>query len=477
MQYSIIRNSELDNIVYRLDAEYYHPKHIALEKKLNRLDLISVRDAKGVLDCSAFYPSIVPYYNFEKIGIPLLRVNEIQGGLLHLTQDTAFLPNKILDENESTIAKCNAGDLIIAKGGNSLAKVALLTEDYQLYSVCRDVIVLRTQSLVRLNRYYLWMFLHSTIGQQLLLRTASQTGQPHLTIEALYQLDIPLFSESFQDGFEWLYDQSQKLKKESEIKYQQAQTTLLSELGLSNWQPKHQRTFIKNYSDTKESERIDAEYYQPKYEEIEEAIKSYTGGFSLIKDEFKQNESAFKVDNEKTYQYVEIGSVNVSTGEVTANDVLGVDLPANAKRVLKKGDVVVSKVRTYRGAITIIEQNGFVGSGAFTVLRQNGRINKETLLTFLHSKPLLAWSLKPNTGTSYPVIVDDDILNLPAPLLSEGTQNHIQQKVTESFKLRKQSKHLLECAKCSVELAIEKDEKTAQKWIDGKLKKIGVKLD
>ena len=56
-----------------------------------------------------------------------------------------------------------------------------------------------------------------------------------------------------------------------------------------------------------------------------------------------------------------------------------------------------------------------------TVLSENGRINKETLLTFLHSKPLLAWSLKPKTGTSYPVIVDNDILNLAIPILPEKT--------------------------------------------------------
>ena len=131
-----------------------------------------------------------------------------------------------------------------------------------------------------------------------------------------------------------------------------------------------------------------------------------------------------------------------------------------------KGDIIISKVRTYRGAITFVEEAGFVGSGAFTVLSENGQINKETLLAFLHSKPLLAWSLKPNTGTSYPVIVDSDILNLPIPRLPEKLQNQIQQKVSESFTLRKQSKHLLECAKKAVEMAIEKDEETATKWLD-----------
>ena len=147
MQYSVVKKNNLDNIIFRLDAEYYHPSHIALEKKLSKLKQISIQDANGKFDCSAFYPSIVPYYNFQATGVPFLRVNEIQNGLLHLTEDTAFLPKYILDENRSTIAKCKPGDLIIAKGGNSLGKVALLTNEYSEYSVCRDIIILRTQDL------------------------------------------------------------------------------------------------------------------------------------------------------------------------------------------------------------------------------------------------------------------------------------------------------------------------------------------
>jgi len=52
------------------------------------------------------------------------------------------------------------------------------------------------------------------------------------------------------------------------------------------------------------------------------------------------------------------------------------------------------------------------------------------------------------------------------PILSEAKQAEIQQKVTESFKLREQSKHLLECAKRAVELAIEQGETTAMQWLE-----------
>ena len=44
--------------------------------------------------------------------------------------------------------------------------------------------------------------------------------------------------------------------------------------------------------------------------------------------------------------------------------------------------------------------------------------------------------------------------------------NEIQEKVLESFRLRKRVKDLLEYAKCAVEIAIEQDEQTAINWLD-----------
>ncbi len=187
---------------------------------------------------------------------------------------------------------------------------------------------------------------------------------------------------------------------------------------------------------------------------------------SFVREEFRQNKSSFIIDKIDFYQYVETGSVNVSNGEITPDELAGEELLGNAKIILKKDDIIISKVRKYRGAITIVEHNGYIGSGAFTVLKEHGRINKDTFLAFMHSKPILSLTLKPNTGTSYPVITDEDILNMPVPLIPNDIQEEIKQKVTESFALRRQSKHLLECAKRAVEIAIEQDEQTAIDWLE-----------
>ena len=76
------------------------------------------------------------------------------------------------------------------------------------------------------------------------------------------------------------------------------------------------------------------------------------------------------------YQYIEIGDVNVSDGSYSFNEVATEDLPANAKIMVKEGDILISTVRPNRGAITVIEhdRDDLIVSGAFTVLRRKSKI-------------------------------------------------------------------------------------------------------
>ncbi len=475
MQYSVVRTLELDKIIFRLDAEFYHPEQLNLQEKLSHFNSISIQDASGSLDCSAFYPSIVPYYNFDKKGIPFLRVNEIQNGLLNISQGTAFLPQEILDNNRTTIARCSPGDLIIAKGGNSLAKVALLTKEYSHYSVCRDVIVLRTDRLSSINRYYLWMFLYSEIGQKVLLRTASQTGQPHLTLDAIKQIEVPLFTNEFQNKFEKLYKESQRFKQESEKEYRKGQILLLTELGLTNWQPKHQLTFIKTFSDTQQAERIDAEYYQPKYGEIISAIKNYSGGWDRLGNLLKIKDKNFTPENSEEYQYIELSNI-AGNGEITGCTTdFGSELPSRARRIVATGDVIVSSIEGSLSSIALVggEYDKSLCSTGFYVVNSQF-YNSEALLVLLKSIVGQMLLKKGCNGTILTAINKDEFSNVALPKIDTAKQLEIQQKVTESFKHRKQSKQLLESAKKAIEIAIEQDEQTAIDWLKTQTQSIGV---
>ncbi len=449
MQYSIVNFFEVEAVEdFRLDAEYWHPifvQNSPLVSPHNKL-----RDF--VYQNIANIKSSPINRDFEYLEISQISLNsfEYQTTLIQLSEEP--------DRAHYLLKK---SDVVVSTVRPNRNAVAFIRTDGIVGS--SGLVVLRPNNI---EAEYILAFCKTSYFINCLMRANKASMYPAVSINDI--LDTPLFvpTESFRLLVVETVKKSIFALDESKQIYAQAQTLLLTELGLADWQPKQQLTFVKNFSDTESAGRIDADYFQPKYEEIEEGIKSYSNGYTNIRNEFKQNKSTFEIGPEKLYRYVEIGSVNVSTGEIIPEEVLGKDLPANAKRVLEQGDVIVSKVRTYRGAVTIVEEDGYVGSGAFCVLSENGRINKETLLACIRSKLFLTWSWKPNTGTSYPTLGDNDILDFPIPILPKEKQTIIQEKVLESFRLRRRAKDLLECAKRTVEIAIEQDEQAAIDWLE-----------
>ena len=144
-------------------------------------------------------------------------------------------------------------------------------------------------------------------------------------------------------------------------------------------------------------------------------------------------------------------------------------MPANAKQEVRRGDLLISKVRPNRGAVAIIDfdDTDLIVSGAFTVLREkvDSVFSNETLKVLLRTPMYRDWMLKFNIGTQYPVIRDDDILNLPIPCIDEETQEKIAAMVQESFSLKAESERLLDVAKRAVEIAIEQDENAGMAYI------------
>ena len=160
-----------------------------------------------------------------------------------------------------------------------------------------------------------------------------------------------------------------------------------------------------------------------------------------------------------------MGDINVFNVSYNNYCMHSDDLPDNAKIMTHAGDILVSSVRPNRGAVAILEEDDFIVSGAFTVLRPNSDYLKEILQVLLRTPVYRDWLLKFNVGTSYPVIKDNDVMNLPIPLLEGNIQKEISVKVQESFRLRKKAKRLLDKAIKAVETAIETDEETALKWL------------
>ena len=96
--------------------------------------------------------------------------------------------------------------------------------------------------------------------------------------------------------------------------------------------------------------------------------------------------------------------------------------------------------------------------------------NSETLLVLLKSIVGQLQLKKGCSGTILTAINKDEFGRVILPIIAEEKQIQIQQKIVESFSLRKQSKHLLECAKRAVEIAIEQGEQPAVNYLERETK-------
>ena len=171
----------------------------------------------------------------------------------------------------------------------------------------------------------------------------------------------------------------------------------------------------------------------------------------------KQAKRRAEIIPQKEYSYIEISDVNAGSGEVTSNSVLGKELPTNAKIKIEGGELLISKVRPTRGAVTIIPMDwkkDFIASGAFSVFDVSYPMG-EYLQIVLRSLIGKLQMERPTTGTSYPTITDADVEHILIPILPEKMQQKIAKLVRESHEARKKAKELLEKAKHQVEELVE----------------------
>ncbi len=114
---------------------------------------------------------------------------------------------------------------------------------------------------------------------------SGSSGQIEIYPKNFDNFIIPIFSNSFQTQIEKLVKLAYSKLEQSKTLYKEAENLLLKELDLLDFKPTTQNIAIKSFSKSfGKSGRLDAEYYQPKYDEVEDKIKSYGGGFDYIEN-------------------------------------------------------------------------------------------------------------------------------------------------------------------------------------------------
>lgn len=441
---------------FRLEAEFY------VSKVFSGIDYFFGED---IIDFVQYGTSKA--LNEESNGYPTLRLNEFEGGFI---ASPSKYCNLITDETYQSLRLIKDDVLICRTNGNPklVGKSAIVMEDTK-FAFASYLYRIRPNKSKVLSAY-LTIYLNSKIGRREIEKYSMHSNQVNFSPAKFREIAIPVLSLPFQEQIVNLVKSSYYNVKQTKSIYHQAQTLLLSEISLLDWKPNHHLSFVKNYSDTQQAGRFDAEYYQPKYDEIVAAIKSYAGGWDTTENILNIKDKNFSPKEKVEYKYIELANIG-SNGEINGfMEAEGQDLPTRARRKVTKNDVIVSSIEGSLSSIALIpdEYDGALCSTGFYVVKSD-KINPQTLLVLLKS-PLGQEQLKKGcSGTILTATNKDEIGNIVLPLVNNEIQNKIQQKVTEYFYLRKQSKHLLECAKKAVEMAIENDENSAMEWLKSQI--------
>lgn len=188
--------------------------------------------------------------------------------------------------------------------------------------------------------------------------------------------------------------------------------------------PYHHTTAIsKRVDNVAQSDRWDAKYHISLPSELELRIIKPTE-----EDVFIQNVA--DLVNDRTdprrwgkghFQYIEISDINGEICTVTSKKIKCAKAPSRARKIVRRGDVLLSTVRPERKTIGVVgqEQDGAICSTGIAVLRPK-RIHPLLLAYLLKTEFVTAQITRNTLGIAYPAVEEQCLLTILLPINNEG---------------------------------------------------------
>nr|WP_309594544.1 restriction endonuclease subunit S [Moraxella osloensis] len=442
-----------NNKDYRLDSGFY-------TSEIKQNENLTYRKIGDCLKKSQYGISI--NMNNEGQGYPIYRMNEIHNMFCDFEVDKFANISRL----EAEIFKLNDGDVLFNRTNSYewVGRTGIFRKTKKQDFVFASYLVRFIPDEKIILPEYLVTYLNSKYGIKDIRRRARQSiNQTNVNPEEVKEMFIPLLSEGLQNIIKKSFDEAFDKNVSSQNLYIKAEDLLLEELGLRDFQPSEQGINIKSLKDSFLSTgRLDAEYYQPKYDDYLELIQNYSQGSKPLKKVCNLRDENFEPLSDEVYNYIELSNIGKS-GDITgATEDIGSQLPSRARRIVNTDDVIISSIEGSLSSCALVTEdydNALCSTGFYVI--NSREINSETLLVLFKSEPMQNILKQGCSGTILTAINKLEFQNIPVPLIEKETQNAIQSLIQQSFTLKAKSEQLLETAKTLVEMAIEQGEEKA----------------
>ena len=453
MQYSIVKFSEFKADNFRIDAEYWHPTFIENASLLSPHQKLRDFVSADILNIKS-----------TPINRDFAYLISSQISPKHIEYKTTSVP--VGEEPEQAYHLLEKGDVVVSMRMPDRNAVALIKTDGVVGS--RDLAVLRSN---RITPEYLFAFCKTDYFVNCLRRANKGIRCPAVSITDVLDTAVFVPSGPFEDLIAKTVTVSIFERESAQQIDTQAENVLLSELGLTDWRPESRLTFVKNFSDMQRAERIDSNYFQPRYESIINAIRQYPGGSATLGDlvTFKRGVEVERLQTlEEGIPLVRVS--DLSPYEVVEEKYISEECYTDMQEYQpQKGDILLSKDGTPGIAYYLHSKpKRMIPSSGILILKSDtDTVGNESLTLILNSILTQEQIQRDVTGSSsIRHWRSDQVAATLIPLLSGEKQVEIAQRCSESFQLRHRSEKLLENAKEAVEIAIKQDERTAGNWLE-----------
>lgn len=464
LECSEINRSELERTL-RIDSEFYSKSAIKVSDMLQSRShdllttFVNVSDGNhmGISDC--FIDEGVPYYRGQDAGAFFIE----NSTPICINEKTFELPVM----KRSHLKK---GDVILSIVG-TIGSLSLVYSDKSATCSCKLAILRPKEGK---SAELLATFLRGKYGQAQITRFTRGAVQKGLILEDMDQLVVPTFGDGIVEAIKNAVQSAYQIQEKANIHYREAQRTLMNSVG-SILVPA-ESVSVRNISTSfYTTGRLDAEYYQPKYDILFDELKKFSckrlggpNGIVNIKKSIEPGSEAYTEDGIPFVRVSDISKFGISEPDIKLRS----DIIPNPEVLFPPKDtILLSKDRSVGIAYKVEATMPIITSGALLHLkvRDKTEVLPDYLTLVLNSPVVQLQAERDSNGAIIRHWKPSEIENVIIPILDMDTQKEIAAKVQEAFTLRKQSKQLLEYAKQAVEMAIEQGEDVALAWLKDKI--------
>lgn len=461
--WSIITKNHIEGLI-RLDPEFYEPRF--LDRKV-LYDKIKIK--KRLIDVAVI--STGPAYSSEQFApnneIPIAKIGDVTNNRefdewekLSRHEFARFNEKKI--ENESILFTMTGDPPDIGKC------IYIKYDNLSLIGYNQRVCKIRVKRNVDLSSQLLYTYLSNELVRLQTERVGLGIRQRNVSIKDINNIIIVPIKDDTKE-VDWLINEYVTKKEEAKSNYSHAESLLLEELGLKDFKPKDELFYEVYLSEAKSVNRIDAEYFKPKYEKVNEILNR----FDMLK--LDDTCSTINYGTVPTSPYVEnpkdgipyVKGEDLQRCFIDYSKLVYLDKETTkklpAKFYIKENDIIISQMGTVGNAGLVTKQEEGWLFASFTIrVRFKEEIKKKidplfaTLYIQNISRPyyllrkIAHASVRQNTDLP-------TIRGLEIPLLPISTQKSISDMIRQSHEARKKAKELLDEAKRKVEEAVEQE--------------------